>query len=141
MYDNFVKTPDEAICHLFLHCCMKDGNLNDAEIDNLADKFVALNMHRDLNFKEQTDRYRSYSKNITDETAYLQFLVRKINPVNNLALYSACVELILSDADLDLAEDKLLSNIARVLQIDFSEQRTIQKLMIQRRVVETEKIL
>jgi uncharacterized tellurite resistance protein B-like protein len=141
MYENIVKTPDEAICHLFLHCCMKDGNINDAEIDNLADKFVALNMHRDLDFKEQTDRYRSYSKYITDETAYLQFLVKTINPVNNLALYSACVELILSDADLDLTEDKLLSNIGRVLQINFSEQRTIQKLMIQRRVVETEKIL
>jgi uncharacterized tellurite resistance protein B-like protein len=141
MYDKIVKTPDEAICHLFLHCCMKDGKINDAEIDNLADKFVALNMHRDLNFKEQTDRYRSYSATITDETAYLQFLIRKINPVNNLALYSACVELILSDANLDLAEDKLLSNIAGVLQIDFSEQRTIQKLLIQRRVVETEKIL
>jgi uncharacterized tellurite resistance protein B-like protein len=132
MYDNIVKTPDEAICHLFLHCCMKDGNINEVEIDNLADKFVALNLHRGLNFKEQTDHYRSYSATIADEKAYLKFLVGIINPVNNLALYSSCVELVLSDADFDLMEDKLLSNIARVLLIDFSEQR---------RIVETEKIL
>lgn len=140
MYDDIVKTQDEAICHLFLHCCMKDGNLNDAEIENLAGKFVALNMHRELNFKKQTDHYRSYSATITDESFYLQFLVRIINPVNNLALYSSCIELILSDANLDLVEDKLLSTIAGVLKIDFSEQRTIQKLMIQRRIVETERI-
>ena len=140
MYTGLIKMQDEATVHLFFHCCMKDGVFKEAEIDNVSARLVALNLHANLNFKDEILKYRSYTKSITDENAYLQYLIGLIKPVNELALYSWCVELCLSDADLSPAEDHLLENIARILAIGTAEQTLIKKLIVQRKVVETEKI-
>jgi uncharacterized tellurite resistance protein B-like protein len=139
MYSDYITTQDEAICHLFLHCCFKDGNFSQEEINVVTEKFVELQIHRDLNFKEELLHYKSYKENIPDEREYLQYLLKLINPVQNFALYSYCVELSLSDSLLSEAEASLLKQIAALLEID-QEKETIDKLITQRKAVELERI-
>ena len=139
MYDTLIQTPDAALCHLFLHCCFEDGQFTEEEIDNVSGKFVALGLHKDLNFKKELSEYRSYKPAIQNEEAYLQYLIKLINPTNDAALYSYCLELALSDNALDISEKKLFERIGSILQLDEQEQNTIQKLMVQRKVVETNK--
>ena len=57
MYKDYIKTQDEALCHLFLHFCLKDGVFSEAEIEVVSKKFVALGLHADLNFKEEVVTY------------------------------------------------------------------------------------
>src|SRR5690242_13023680 len=103
MYEKIVTTTDKALCHLFIHCCFKDDAFVEAEVDEVAEKFVALDMHKDLNFKEEVKNYKSYKTNIIDEKEYLQFLIKLITPANEGALYSYCLELGVSDSALDPA--------------------------------------
>ena len=139
MYQDFVTTKSEAICHLFLHCCFKDGNFSKDEIDNVSDKFVGLQMQNELNFKEEIEHYRSYKTELFNEEEYLNYLLKLINPVHDLALYSYCVELCLSDGSLSLEEESLLKKISSLLTIG-EEQTTIDNLITQRKAVELEKI-
>ena len=139
MYQDYITTQDEAICHLFLHCCFKDGNFSHEEVNVVAEKFVELQIHRDLNFKEELLHYKAYKESIADEREYLQYLLKLINPVQDLALYSFCVELSLSDSLLSEEEESLLKQIATLLRIE-QEKETIDKLITQRKAVELEKI-
>ena len=137
-YTELVKSDDEALCHLFLHCCLKDGVFTPEEIDLVAGKFVALGLQSVLNFKEEVIRYRSYKDYITDEDAYLKYLLGLLPPVNELALYSYCVELVISDATLDAREEMLLDKIAKQLNINETEYLVVKKLMLQRKIFESQ---
>ena len=139
MFRDYITTQDEAICHLFLHCCFKDGNFSQEEINVISEKFVDLQIHRDLNFKEELLHYKAYKQDIQDEAEYLQHLLKIINPVQHLALYSYCVELSLSDSLLSAEEESLLKKVATLLEIE-REKETIDKLITQRKAVELEKI-
>ena len=139
MFESYITTKDEAVCHLFLHCCFRDGTFSQDEIDNVSAKFVDLQIHRDLNFKEELQHYRTYQNELEDETEYLRYLTKLITPVQDLALYSYCVELCLSDGLMSSTEELLLKRIAVILEIE-EEQSTIDNLMIQRKAVELEKI-
>jgi len=134
-----IQTPDAAVCHLFLYCCFKDGQVKDEELDNVAGKFTALNMHKQLNFKDEMIAFKNYQQEITSEEAYLKELISAINPTNEAALFSYCVELMLSDELLDSSEEQLLTKIAEALSIEEAEQQTIKKLILQRKVVSTQK--
>jgi hypothetical protein len=140
MYQDYVTTKEEAICHLFFHCCFKDGNFSPDEIDTVSSKFVELQMQRDLNIKEELSHYRSYRTEIGDETEYLRYLLKLINPVQNFALYSYCCELCLSDKLLTTDEEALLNKIAALTDIDTEQSDTISELITQRKAVELEKI-
>jgi uncharacterized tellurite resistance protein B-like protein len=140
MYKTEVKTQEQAIAHLFFHCCLKDGVFKEAEIDNISAKLVAAGFHKSMYVKEEVQRYNAYRASIGDENAYLQYLIQLIRPTNELALYSYCMELCLSDADLSNEEEALLEKIAYVLTIPDTERATTQKLLVQRKVVETEKL-
>jgi len=59
MYQKLITTTHKAICHLFIHCCFKDDAFVEAEVDEAAEKFVLLNMHKDLNFKEEVKKTTS----------------------------------------------------------------------------------
>jgi uncharacterized tellurite resistance protein B-like protein len=139
MYEKFIKNSEQALCHLFLHCCFKDGLFTTEEIDDVSEKFTSLGMHKNLNFKDELMQYRSYKQSITDDKSYVEELIKQINPFNDLALYSYCVELGLSDNALEFTEQSLLKNIAEVLNIDEQQQDVIQKLTVQRKVVQTQK--
>jgi len=53
MYRTLITTSAKALCHLFIHCCFKDDVFVEAEMDEAAEKFVQLNMHKELNFREE----------------------------------------------------------------------------------------
>ncbi|MGI8952028.1 MAG: TerB family tellurite resistance protein [Chitinophagaceae bacterium] len=139
MYTTSIQTSETALAHLFLHICFEDGVFTEAEIDNVSEKFADLGLHKDLNFKDELRNYRSYKNSIGDEKAYVQYLISLIKPTNEFALYSYCVDLSLSDQSLDVSEKNLLEIIANVLEINEEEQNVIQKLMVQREVVKTQK--
>lgn len=141
MYSQLVRTQDQALCHLYFHCCLKDGVLSEAETDGLAERFVTLGMQKNMNFKDEMDAYKLYKNDVKDERLYLEYLVKLINPANELALYSHCVELTFSDELMDESEESLVKKIAEVLKIDEAKQQVIQKLIVERKVVETKKIL
>jgi uncharacterized tellurite resistance protein B-like protein len=140
MNAEFVTTPHEALSHLFFHFCFKDGQFTASEIDTVSEKLIAAGVNEDLNFKDEVVRYRAYRNEITDEAAYLADLVTRIHPTNELALYSYCVELCLSDGLLQPEEEALLQKLAVALDLESEEQRICTRLMVQRKVVETEKV-
>ena len=139
MYQDYITSQDEAICHLFLHCCFKDGTFSKEEIDTVSQKFVDLQINRDLNFKEELLHYQSYKTSIVNEDEYLNYIFKMIHPVQSLALYSYCVELCLSDQHLSIEEESLLVKIATSLNVS-TEKNVIDTLMTQRKAVEIEKI-
>ena len=141
MYDKLVTTQDQALCHLYFHCCLKDGVLTEAETDALAERFVTLGLQKNINFKSEMHAYRSYKNHIIDEMIYLEHLMRLINPTNELALYSHCLELTISDELLDTSEESLLKKLAIILEIDERKQQVIKNLVVERKVVETKKII
>jgi uncharacterized tellurite resistance protein B-like protein len=140
MYTDTVKTQEEAISHLFFHCCLEDDAFTTQEMDDISTKLVTLGLQTHLNLKEELIHYRSYKPSITDETTYIQFLIKLINPVNDLALYSYCAELCFSDAAMDPREDALLRKIGDALEIDAGIQDIIKNLVAQRKAVEIKKI-
>jgi uncharacterized tellurite resistance protein B-like protein len=141
IYTKQVITQDQALCHLLFHCCLKDGRFDENEIDKVSEIFVEVGLQHDLDFKIEVKSYRSYNLDITDEQAYIDYLVQLIVPVNELALFSWCLELTLSDNTLSVEEESLLDKIAGALQIATSDSEVIKKLMIQRTVVLSEKII
>ena len=102
---------------------------------------VEVGLYKQLDFKEEIQRYKSYGQSVVNDTAYLEFLVKMITPVNSLALYSYCAELILSDSSLSPEEESLLVKIAALLDVEPEEQSIIKRLVAQRRVVKSEKII
>jgi uncharacterized tellurite resistance protein B-like protein len=140
MYLTTVSNQDQALCHLFFHCCLEDDRFTEPEMESLSGTLVELGLQPKLNIKDELISYRSYRSSITDETAYLKFLITFINPVNELALYSYCVELCISDPVLDPREEALLNKIAEVLEIEPGIAIIINKLTAQRKAVKIQKI-
>src|ERR1022692_1713859 len=140
MYATIVNNQDTALCHLFFHCCLEDGRFSEPEMKDLSAKLVELGLQPKVKIKEDLIQYRDYKPSITDERAYLRYLMTLINPVNELALYSYCVELCISDPVPDPREDLLLNNIAETLDINADEEDLIQKLIAQRKAVHLQKI-
>ena len=140
MYQDVISTQDEALSHLFFHCCLKDGEFSALEVKAVSEKIVDAGLNTELNFKEEIIKYKTYYTSIIDETEYLRFLVKLIRPTNELALFSCCVELCLSDASIGATEEALLSALGRLLNINELDQTTIKNLMVQRKIVDTQKI-
>ena len=140
MYKNYVTSQEEAICHLFFHCCLKDEVFKEPELDQVAWKIIGFGLRSEVNVKEEVAHYIAYKPNIKDENAYLEYLIGLIKPVNELALYSYCLELMLSDSSFDLSEEVLTDKIASLLKIEDNERDVIKKLIAQRRVVEIDKL-
>ena len=140
MYTNIVKDQDQALCHLFFHCCLEDDQFTEAEMDNLSAKLVTLGLQPKVHIKDELVSYRSYRTSIADERSYLVYLIQLIKPVNELALYSYCLELCISDPTLDAREESLLSKLADILAIEPGIAQIIEKLVAQRRAVEIQKV-
>ena len=140
IYQEAVSTQEAAISHLFFHCCFNDNEFSDAELKTISDKLVTAGLHNNLNFKEEVIKYRTYRMELTDEEAYLQHLVSIIRPTNELALYSYCLELCLGDGFLGPSEETMLRQLGHTMDIDEAQQEVISKLMVQRKVVESQKL-
>ena len=141
MINTGITTKEEALCHLFLHSCYKDGDFKEKELDYVSGLFVELDLHTSLNFKEQLVKYRSYKNEITDDKKYIATLIKQINPVHVYALYSYCAEIALSDALLEFSEEKFLKTLGEILEIPAENQEVIRNLSTQRKAVQLEKII
>ena len=141
MYQEVITTQDEAVSHLFFHCCYKDGVFTEDEINNISSKIVGTGINAELNFTEEIKKYKNYRAEIANEAQYLTFLVNLIRPTNELALFSYCVELLLSDSSIETSEQNLIENLADALGLEEMEKKSVQKLMVQRKIVETQKII
>lgn len=140
MYQDQVTTPEEAVCHLFFHCCLQDGEYTDREIELLSEKMVLGGLNAKLNFKEEIIKYRAYYDAIRDEVIYVRFLIDVIKPLHPFALFSYCIELCLTDAILGAREEHLLQVIGYALNLDATEQTICRTVMLQRKTVELRKI-
>jgi hypothetical protein len=139
-YVTIVNNQDQALCHLFFHCCLKDERFTKPETEDIAGKLVALGLPERISVGKELDEYRAYKPSITDEQGYLEYLFRLIKPVNELALYSYCAELCTEDQTLDPLEEALLRLIAESLELGEMEAQTINRLVTQRKTVEIHKI-
>lgn len=140
MYNSIVSTQDQALAHLFFHCCLEDETFTQAEMDDLSAKLVILGLNSRISIKAELVTYRSYRNDIPDEQLYIRFLLGLIKPVNDLALYSWCVELCIDDPALDAREEALLHKIAVELRIDTIDATVIRNCLAQRKAVELKKI-
>lgn len=140
MYNSIVNNQDQALVHLFFHCCLEDNDFTQPEMDDLSGKLVVLGLNSRLNIKDELITYRSYRSDIPDEQLYIRFLLQMIKPVNDLALYSWCMELCIDDPTLDAREEALLHKIAVELGIDTIDANVIRTLVAQRKTVELKKI-
>lgn len=140
MFETVVTSQDQALAHLLFHCCLKDGRFDEAEIDLVSQIFVDFGLQHDLNFRDEVRKYRGYIASLENEQAYIDHLVKLLMPVNELAIFSWCLELALSDDNISVDEEALMVKIAESLNISPEENAVIHKLMVQRRVVLTEKI-
>ncbi|HMI62984.1 MAG TPA: hypothetical protein VK518_18830 [Puia sp.] len=140
MYTSIVDNQDQAICHLFFHCCLEDDRFSDTEMNDLSTKLVVLGLRNKINIKDELVSYRSYRDSIADEQVYLRYLLGLIKPVNELALYSYCVELCIDDPMLDAREEALLVKLGTELDIPTTDSLTINRLIAQRKAVEIQKI-
>ncbi len=139
-YASVVDNRDQALVHLFFHCCLEDNRFTEPEMEDLSAKLVLLGIPPKMNIKEELIGYRRYKPSITDEQIYIRYLFDLIKPVNELALYSYCVELVLDDQFLDAREEALLAKIAEELELEKQEAATINRLVSQRKAVEMQKI-
>ncbi|HEY6902456.1 MAG TPA: hypothetical protein VI233_17485 [Puia sp.] len=140
MYTSIVNNQDQALCHLFFHCCLEDGRFSDQEMDDLSGKLVSLGLRTRMSIKEELQTYRNYQSAIADEQVYIRYLIGLIKPVNELALYSYCVELCIDDPALDAREEALLVKIGEELDIPTEESLVINRLIAQRKAVEIQKV-
>jgi hypothetical protein len=140
MYTSIVNNQDQALAHLFFHCCLEDENFTQAEMDDLSAKLVILGLNTRINTKNELVSYRSYRAEIPDEQLYIRYLIALIKPVNELALYSWCVELCIDDPSLDAREEALLHKIAVELSLDNIDATVIRNCIAQRKAVELKKI-
>jgi len=141
MYQTSVTTREQALSHLFFHCCLKDAEYTSEELNALSEKMVVVGLDSDLNFTAEIENYKSYFESVKTDDAYVKYLVQLIQPINNLALYSYCIELCISDGLLAAGEETLLEKIGAALDINEDSRQTIAKLIVQRNVVETGQLL
>lgn len=139
MYTGLLKAPEEGIVHLFYYCCMKDGKFDEPELNTISDKLVSLDLQKKLNFKDEMRKFKSYQNSITDEDIYLKYLISIINPSNNLALLSWCIELCASDGNIGAEESQLLARIGNLLNVGDTEQELLERVMVQRNSVVRDK--
>jgi uncharacterized tellurite resistance protein B-like protein len=140
MYQQIVKTKEQAILHLFFHCCYKDGDFGEEELKMVSDIIVSIGLDKVLNLKEEIQTYKAYKGSIKDESLFLSFIIKTISPMQKLALFSFCAELFLSDKNVTLSEEVLINKIASMLYIKPSDSKTIQDLVCQLHAVQRTKV-
>ena len=136
MYRDQIHSSDQALVHLAFHCCLKDGELHQAELDMISTAFVAKGLNKELDLKHEMQVYQDYYKNIRDESTYLIFLIQTISPKYKLALFAFCAEIINRDGNISLSEEVLLNKIAGLLYIKDQENIAVQRLIAEMNAVE-----
>ena len=69
MYRDYITTQEEALCHLFFHCCLKDDVFQEPELNQVSQKIVDLGLRSELNVKEEVIHYREYKSHIRNSVS------------------------------------------------------------------------
>ena len=138
-YEQLIRSQDQALAHLYFHCCYKDGEFDDKEMDTVSTKLVNMGLNKEVNIKKEIKSYLSYKPDIKDERDYITYLIGLISPVHDYALFSSCADLSISDETYSQEDEELLRTIGSVLQIAEQDQKTMRHLAMQRRVVRLQK--
>jgi uncharacterized tellurite resistance protein B-like protein len=139
MYYEKVKTMQQALIHLLLHCCSKDGELHEDELYGVAEIIQSMAWENEINLDAELAIYQSYKKSIKDETSYLVFLVRIIQPVNRLSLMWLCAQLTVKDRHIALSEELLVSKIGNILHLKPADCLLLQELAFQTQKMQLQK--
>jgi uncharacterized tellurite resistance protein B-like protein len=132
----FVQKED-ALIHLLLHCCLKDRELQDEELNTLSEILVEFRLDKTLDMQAEAAGYKGYSESIADENLYLSFLIRLIDPKNKIALFSFCLELFYSDRNITMSEEVLINKLSAALRITPTQSETVQELIMELSAVRT----
>jgi uncharacterized tellurite resistance protein B-like protein len=129
MYREMINTSDQALVHLAFHCCLKDGEMQEEELDFISASFVAKGVNKELNLKEEMRSYQSYYRQISDETGYLIFLIHAIDATYRMALFAFCVEIVYRNNRVSFGEEILLNKLAGLLYVNEAESMAVQRLL------------
>ena len=136
MYKEIITRRAEAYCHLFFHCCLGDNSLVRRETAFTVAKFVESGLNADIDLVDEMNRYRIYRSYITNETDFLNYLVKIIDPASPVTLYFYCIEIILADKMYTEEAAALLKKIAVALQLSSYEQLNAMRLIKEARSTE-----
>ncbi len=134
-YEKMIRTQDQALAHLYFHCCYKDNEFDEKEIDEVSAKFVYYGLNKDLNFKKEIKNYLSYKPLIPDEVNYISYLISVISPTQDLALFASCVDLAISDQTISSEDEEFLMILGKLMRIPDADQKVIKMVTIQKRIV------
>ena len=129
MYREIVTRRAEAYCHLFFHCCMGDESLVRRETAFTVAKYVEGGLNANVDLIDEMYRYRVYRPYIHNESDFLNYLVRIINPASPITLYFYCIEIILADNKYMENSLALLKRIATALTLSSHEQFNAMRLI------------
>jgi hypothetical protein len=138
-YDHQVQTEEQALAHLFFHCCFRDEVATEDEVAQLSDKLVAAGLPASLSVRDEVATYKAYQPFLSDERAFARFLLDRVKPRYELALLSHCVELCLSDGALRPGAEAWLRVLGTEAGISAEEQRLVVKVCEQRKRVSADK--
>ena len=129
MYREIVTRRAEAYCHLFFHCCMGDESLVRRETAFTVAKYVEGGLNANVDLIDEMYRYRVYRPYVHNESDFLNYLVRIINPASPITLYFYCIEIILADNKYMENSLALLKRIATALKLSSHEQFNAMRLI------------
>ena len=133
-YEKMIHTQDQALAHLYFHCCYRDNEFDEKEMDEVSAKFVYYGLNKDLNFKKEIKNYLSYKPSIPDEVNYISYLISVISPTQDLALFSSCVDLAVSDETISSEDEEFLMFLGKLMRIPDADQKVITQVTIQKRI-------
>lgn len=129
MYREIVTRRAEAYCHLFFHCCLGDDSLVRRETAFTVAKYVESGLNANVDLADEMNRYRIYRPYINNESGFLNYLVKTIDPASPVTLYFYCIEIILADKSYTEDAAALLKKIAFALNLSSEEQFNAMKLI------------
>jgi len=108
---------------------MGDESLVRRETAFTVAKYVEGGLNANVDLIDEMYRYRVYRPYIHNESDFLNYLVRIINPASPITLYFYCIEIILADNKYMENSLALLKRIATALTLSSHEQFNAMRLI------------
>jgi hypothetical protein len=136
LYQTQVTSPAQAMFHLFLHCCYKDGDCDDKEMRKVyATMRIWYCIHSEW-ITAQTIVYHSYAPLISNDVPYLKFLLHLIKPSKPIVLLWHCAQIAASNDLICYSEELLLDKLSFQLAVSSEVGKTLLYLALQVRRLE-----
>lgn len=126
-----VKIDNEAEAYLtvLLLCSSTDGDIGAFEVDVISKSIIFKKIFQGINtgnlIKECFENAKAYKKNPNE---LIDLCIPHIS--NNEALFTHCVDLVLSDGSVGPEEEEFISNLASKLKISQERSQTIVDVLM-----------